>query len=79
MVLRIHLFFSGSGDSGVQCHSISLPTPPLLRPRYCDPDLHYMDRVVLEIVETEAIYVRDLKEIIEVSINAFEDQQSKVS
>nr|XP_027225829.1 putative uncharacterized protein DDB_G0277255 isoform X2 [Penaeus vannamei] len=57
--------FPGSGDSGVQCHSISLPAPPTLRPRYCDPNLAYMDRIVLEIVETEAIYVRDLKEIIE--------------
>ncbi|XP_042893187.1 uncharacterized protein LOC122267221 isoform X2 [Penaeus japonicus] len=56
---------TGSGDSGVQCHSISLPAPPTLRPRYCDPNLAYMDRIVLEIVETEAIYVRDLKEIIE--------------
>lgn len=66
----ILIFFSlppaGSGDSGVQCHSISLPAPPTLRPRYCDPNLAYMDRIVLEIVETEAIYVRDLKEIIEV-------------
>ncbi|XP_071522453.1 uncharacterized protein GEFmeso isoform X7 [Panulirus ornatus] len=55
----------GSGDSGVQCNSISLPAPPTLRPRYCDPNLGYMDRIVLEIVETEAIYVRDLREIIE--------------
>lgn len=58
---------AGSGDSGVQCNSISLPAPPALRPRYCDPNLGYMDRIVLEIVETEAIYVRDLREIIEVS------------
>ncbi|XP_071522446.1 uncharacterized protein GEFmeso isoform X2 [Panulirus ornatus] len=56
---------TGSGDSGVQCNSISLPAPPTLRPRYCDPNLGYMDRIVLEIVETEAIYVRDLREIIE--------------
>ncbi|XP_066985054.1 uncharacterized protein [Macrobrachium rosenbergii] len=55
----------GSGDSGVQCHSISLPAPPTLRPKYYDPNLDYMDRIVLEIVETEAIYVRDLREIIE--------------
>ncbi|XP_068245690.1 uncharacterized protein [Palaemon carinicauda] len=56
---------TGSGDSGVQCHSISLPAPPTLRPKYYDPNLDYMDRIVLEIVETEAIYVRDLREIIE--------------
>ncbi|KAK8722438.1 hypothetical protein OTU49_012217 [Cherax quadricarinatus] len=56
---------TGSGDSGVQCNTISLPAPPTLRPRYCDPNLDYMDRIVLEIVETEAIYVRDLRQIIE--------------
>ncbi|KAL7648009.1 UNVERIFIED_CONTAM: hypothetical protein RMT77_001625 [Armadillidium vulgare] len=56
---------AGSDDSGVQCHIISLPVPPTVKPRYCDPNLHYMDRVVLEIVETEELYVRDLNDVIE--------------
>ena len=60
---------SGSGDSGVcsPCSYISLPCPPPGRPRYCDPHLNYMDRVVMEIVETEGVYVRDLQQVIEVS------------
>ncbi|KDR08121.1 hypothetical protein L798_01654, partial [Zootermopsis nevadensis] len=39
--------------------------PPAGRPRYCDPHLSYMDRVVMEIVETECVYVRDLQQVIE--------------
>ena len=60
---------SGSGDSGVcsPCSYISSPCPPPGRPRYCDPHLNYMDRVVMEIVETEGVYVRDLQQVIEVS------------
>ncbi|XP_023701495.1 uncharacterized protein LOC111861290 isoform X2 [Cryptotermes secundus] len=57
----------GSGDSGVcsPCSYISSPCPPPGRPRYCDPHLNYMDRVVMEIVETEGVYVRDLQQVIE--------------
>ena len=60
---------AGSGDSGVcsPCSYISSPCPPPGRPRYCDPHLSYMDRVVMEIVETEGVYVRDLQQVIEVS------------
>lgn len=56
----------GSGDSGVHspCSFISSPSPPHGRPRYCDPHLSYMDRVVIEIVETEAVYVADLRQVI---------------
>ncbi|KAI5742391.1 hypothetical protein M8J77_006761 [Diaphorina citri] len=56
---------SGSGDSGVcsPCSFISSPSP-VIRPRYCDPQLSYMDRVVMEIVETEGVYVNDLQQII---------------
>lgn len=35
------------------------------KPRWCDPNLSHTDRVVLEIVDTEKTYVRDLNEIIE--------------
>ena len=60
---------TGSGDSGFQCSSISLPAPPPLpRPRYFDNNLAKMDRTVLEIVDTEAVYVRDLGQVIEVSV-----------
>uniref|UniRef100_A0A8D8ZS71 Pleckstrin homology domain-containing family G member 1 n=1 Tax=Cacopsylla melanoneura TaxID=428564 RepID=A0A8D8ZS71_9HEMI len=56
---------TGSGDSGVcsPCSFISSPSP-VIRPRYCDPQLSYMDRVVMEIVETEGVYVSDLQQII---------------
>nr|CAD7454631.1 unnamed protein product [Timema tahoe] len=58
-----------SADSGVcsPCSYISSPCPPPGRPRYCDPHLSYMDRVVMEIVETEGVYVRDLHQVIQVS------------
>lgn len=36
------------------------------KPRWCDPNLSHTDRVILEIVDTEKTYVRDLNEIIEV-------------
>ncbi|XP_014247905.1 pleckstrin homology domain-containing family G member 3 isoform X2 [Cimex lectularius] len=56
----------GSGDSGVcsPCSYISSPSPPHNKPRYCDPHLSYMDRVVMEIIETEGVYVTDLRQVI---------------
>ncbi|CAL1263824.1 unnamed protein product, partial [Larinioides sclopetarius] len=39
--------------------------PAAGKPRWCDPNLSHTDRVVLEIVDTEKTYVRDLNEIIE--------------
>ena len=32
-----------------------------------NPELSYVDRVVMEIIETERMYVRDLRSIVEVS------------
>lgn len=32
-----------------------------------NPKLSYVDRVVMEIIETERMYVRDLRSIVEVS------------
>ncbi|KAL1124327.1 hypothetical protein AAG570_002095 [Ranatra chinensis] len=54
------------GDSGVcsPCSYISSPSPPHTKPKYCDPHLSYMDRVVMEIVETEGVYVNDLAQVI---------------
>ncbi len=34
-----------------------------------NPELTYLDRVVMEIIETERMYVRDLRSIVEVSIS----------
>ncbi|XP_037086287.1 pleckstrin homology domain-containing family G member 1-like, partial [Pollicipes pollicipes] len=59
---------SGSGDSGLSSPLtfMASPTSPgALRPRLCDPSLTYIDRVVTEVIETEAIYVNDLRQIIE--------------
>nr|CAD7410295.1 unnamed protein product [Timema poppensis] len=70
MMMVVMVFvWSGSADSGVcsPCSYISSPCPPPGRPRYCDPHLSYMDRVVMEIVETEGVYVRDLHQVIQVS------------
>lgn len=33
-----------------------------------NPQLTYLDRVVMEIIETERMYVRDLRMIVEVSL-----------
>lgn len=41
-------------------------TPP--RPRYCDPSLSLLERVCTEIVDTENVYVEDLRQVVEVSI-----------
>jgi len=49
--------------------SIPLPLPPLHRPRHYDAHLSFIDRVVLEILDTEGVYVRDLHQIVVVSVN----------
>ncbi|XP_050491545.1 uncharacterized protein LOC126874029 isoform X2 [Bombus huntii] len=42
------------------------PFNPLChRPRYCDPHRNPMERVLLEIVDTEAIYVEHLRQVIQ--------------
>jgi hypothetical protein len=46
---------------------ISYPISAQGKPKHYDPNLSYMDRVVMEIVETERVYVTDLREIISVS------------
>ncbi|XP_026671581.1 uncharacterized protein LOC108627004 isoform X2 [Ceratina calcarata] len=67
----------GSGDSGVVTASESNcrtgsdgrisgeANPPFHRPRYCDPHRNPMERVLLEIVDTEAIYVEHLRQVIQ--------------
>lgn len=37
------------------------------RPRYCDPHRNPVERVLVEIVDTEAIYVEHLRQVIQVS------------
>lgn len=51
----------------ISCNTISAPKPCAGKPKYLDPNLSYIDRVVMEIVETEKTYVSDLLEIITVS------------
>ncbi|XP_043250036.1 uncharacterized protein LOC122396035 isoform X1 [Colletes gigas] len=71
----------GSGDSGVvtvsetncrigndgggQRRNSAEKDSPFYRPRYCDPHRNPMERVLLEIVDTEAIYVEHLRQIIQ--------------
>ncbi|XP_043482510.1 uncharacterized protein LOC122511380 isoform X2 [Leptopilina heterotoma] len=67
----------GSGDSGVvvtvseaSCRieaANSINNNPLLhhRPRYCDPHRNPVERVLVEIVDTEAIYVEHLRQVIQ--------------
>lgn len=40
-------------------------------PRYCDRNLSPVHRVLLEIVDTEAIYVEHLRQVIQVGIPKF--------
>lgn len=72
----------GSGDSGVvtvsesncrigndgsgQRRNSAEESPLSYRPRYCDPHRNPMERVLLEIVDTEAIYVEHLRQVIQV-------------
>lgn len=69
-VHTLGVVLAGSADSGVGGCSliISAPQPPPVRPRYCsEPHLSPVERVLLEITETEAVYVRDLEEVVEVN------------
>ncbi|CAD1468489.1 unnamed protein product, partial [Heterotrigona itama] len=57
------------GDDGSDQRRNSTEEDPLnslcLRPRYCDPHRNPMERVLLEIVDTEAIYVEHLRQVIQ--------------
>ncbi|XP_071450370.1 uncharacterized protein GEFmeso [Hetaerina americana] len=67
---------SSSSSSSATCSHISAPSLPTgPKPRYCDPNLSYMDRVVMEIAETEAIYVRDLQQVIEGYLHRWRSSQ----
>ncbi|XP_036141939.1 uncharacterized protein LOC105833058 isoform X2 [Monomorium pharaonis] len=71
----------GSADSGVvtvseascrilnddngQRRNSAEEDPPCYRPRYCDPHRNPVERVLLEIVDTEAIYVEHLRQVIQ--------------
>ncbi|XP_033210891.1 uncharacterized protein LOC117168981 isoform X2 [Belonocnema kinseyi] len=67
----------GSGDSGVvvtvseaSCrieggNSMDINSLVNHRPRYCDPHRNPVERVLLEIVDTEAIYVEHLRQVIQ--------------
>lgn len=47
---------------------IHIPTSPVITDTMApNPRLTYVDRVVMEIIETERMYVRDLRSIVEVS------------
>jgi len=80
MLAKSALFQSFKGNLFIDClflnfldcedmgsRRISYPIQVQTKPKFCDPNLSYMDRVVMEIVETERFYVNDLKEIITVS------------
>lgn len=54
----------GNDDSGQRRNSAEDPLS--YRPRYCDPHRNPVERVLLEIVDTEAIYVEHLRQIIQV-------------
>lgn len=46
-------------------------SPSCHRPRYCDPHRNPVERVLLEIVDTEAIYVEHLRQVIQVRPKVF--------
>ncbi|XP_012276960.1 uncharacterized protein LOC105697841 isoform X2 [Orussus abietinus] len=55
------------GDgSGSQCRDSAEGDSPMYnRPRYCDPHRNPVERVLLEIVDTEAVYVEHLRQVIQ--------------
>lgn len=80
---------SGSADSGVvtvseascrilnddnsQRRDSAEEDPSCHRPRYCDPHRNPVERVLLEIVDTEAIYVEHLRQVIQVRFRGSRD------
>ncbi|XP_011263792.1 uncharacterized protein LOC105255939 isoform X2 [Camponotus floridanus] len=53
-----------NGDNGQRRDSAE-ESPVCHRPRYCDPHRNPVERVLLEIVDTEAIYVEHLRQVIQ--------------
>lgn len=47
--------------------------PACHRPRYCDPHRNPVEMVLLEIVDTEAIYVEHLRQVIQVRFRCYRD------
>lgn len=56
------------GNGGKSRASAGEESPIYHRPRYCDPHRNPVDRVLLEIVDTEAIYVDHLRQVIQVMV-----------
>nr|XP_034181854.1 uncharacterized protein LOC117605088 isoform X2 [Osmia lignaria] len=54
----------GNDDTGQRRNCVEAGSP-CHRPRYCDPHRNPMERVLLEIVDTEAIYVEHLRQVIQ--------------
>ncbi|XP_015185307.1 PREDICTED: uncharacterized protein LOC107071114 isoform X1 [Polistes dominula] len=54
----------GNGTNGQRRDSTEGNTP-CHRPRYCDPHRNPVERVLLEIIDTEAIYVEHLRQVIQ--------------
>lgn len=65
--------FSDCGENATNSRGrISFPIQTQGNFKFYDPNLSYMDRVVMEIVETERVYVNDLHEIISVRFQMFD-------
>ena len=54
------------GDSGVSSPG---PSSEASLSSQKNSDLSYMDRVVMEVIESESVYVRDLQQVVEVMSN----------
>ncbi|TGZ49078.1 uncharacterized protein Gefmeso isoform X1 [Temnothorax longispinosus] len=52
-------------DNGQRRRNSAEEDPLCHRPRYCDPHRNPVERVLLEIVDTEAIYVEHLRQVIQ--------------
>lgn len=59
----------GDDGSDRRRNSAEEDDPLSYRPRYCDPHRNPMERVLLEIVDTEAMYVEHLRQVIQVNID----------
>ncbi|XP_029167084.1 uncharacterized protein LOC114937670 [Nylanderia fulva] len=54
-----------SDEAGAGRRDSAEEGPSCYRPRYCDPHRNPVERVLLEIVDTEAIYVEHLRQVIQ--------------
>ncbi|CAG0901688.1 unnamed protein product [Darwinula stevensoni] len=52
------------------------PSTSFAPPYYCDPNLSYLDRIIMEIIDTERVYVKDLQEVISGYVDVMKNNEA---